>query len=160
MGPCLRRRSCRGTTEVPVAWLHVSCSPSSLSTVPEVGCQVVSSLSKVDHARLFGGSAVVLRVSVRRRWPVHREVMLAVRRKRRDALPACACLTYSSLHFTQRSSLAPVRCCPAVFSGNPTRIYLCLCPQCFPWQQQKEVLSIEVSVWARLSASCDQSISS
>ena len=91
---------------------------------------------------------------------MHREVMLAVRRKRRDALPACACLTYSSLHLTQRSSLAPERCCLAVFSGNPTRIYLCLCPQCFPWQLQKEVLSIEVSVCARLSASCDQSTSS
>ena len=160
MGPCHLRRGCRGPTEVPVAWLHVSCSPSSLSTVPEVGCQVVSSLSKVDHARLFGGSAVVLRVSVRRRWPVHREVMLAVRRKRRDALPACACFTYSSLHFTQRSSLAPVRFCPAVFSGNPTRIYLCLCPPCFAWQLQKVVLATEVSVCAWLAASCKQSTSS
>ena len=45
MGPCHRRRGCRGPTEVPVGWLHVSYSPTSLSTVPEVGCHVVSSQS-------------------------------------------------------------------------------------------------------------------
>ena len=141
MGPCHRRRGCRGPTEVPVGWLHVPYSQTSLSIVPEVGCQVVSSQSKVDHARLFGGSAVVLRVSVRGRWPVHREVMLAVRWKRRDALHACACLTCSSLHLTQRCCLALVRFCPGGFSGKATRIYSCLCPQCFSWQQHSEVLS-------------------
>ena len=51
MGPCHRRRGCRGPTEVPVGWLHVSYSQTSVSTVPEVGCQLVSSQSKVDHGR-------------------------------------------------------------------------------------------------------------
>ena len=77
----------------------------------EVDCQVVSSWCKVDHGRVIGGSAVMWRVSVRRGWPVPREAMLALRRKRRDALPASACLTYSSQHLTQRFSLAPVHCC-------------------------------------------------
>ena len=83
---------------------------ASRATVTEVDCQVVSSWCKVDHGRVIGGSAVMWRVSVRRGWPVPREVMLALRRKRRHALPASACLTYSSQHLTQRSSLALVHC--------------------------------------------------
>ena len=66
---------------------------------------------------------------------MHREVMLAVRRKRRDALPACACLTYSSLHLTQRSSLAPAR----------------FCLGCIQWQSDAHIL-VSVSTVFRVAA--------